>query len=158
VRLRRLYSPQQVPFLAGALERLPVEDRSFDVVVTVRTMAHVDDPRLFLAECARVVRRGVLLDYPSRKSVNLFADLLFEAKQRIERDTRRYHNFHDRDVAAWLADEGLRLHGSVRQFFWPMAIHRFHKSAAAATSLEKIPETLGLTRSFGSPVLALYAR
>jgi ubiquinone/menaquinone biosynthesis C-methylase UbiE len=157
-RLRRLYSASQVPFLTGPLDQLPVEDRAFDVVVTVRTMAHVDDPPAFLAECARVSRNGVLFDYPSRKSVNLFADLLFEAKQRIEHDTRIFHSFHDRDVTAWLAQVGMRPERIIRQFFWPMAIHRFHRSERAAAVLEGIPDALKLTRAFGSPVLALYVR
>ena len=157
-RLRRIYSERDVPFLLGPLEHMPVGDRAFDVVVTVRTMAHVDDPPAFLAECARVARRAVLFDYPSRRSVNRFADVFFDAKQSIERDTRRYQSFSDRDVAQWMAKAGFRPQRSIRQFFWPMAIHRFHKSEPVAGALEKVPELLGLTGALGSPVLALYVR
>jgi len=157
-RLRRIYSDREVPFLLGPLEHLPVGDRAFDAVVTVRTMAHVDDPTVFLTECARVARRAVLIDYPSQHSVNRFADVFFEAKQSIERDTRRYRSFSDSDVARWMAQAGFRPERNVRQFFWPMAIHRFHKSETAAAVLEKVPQLVGLTGALGSPVLALYVR
>jgi ubiquinone/menaquinone biosynthesis C-methylase UbiE len=157
-RLRRIYPDDKVPFLLGPLERLPVGDRAFDAVVTVRTMAHVGNPPAFLAECSRVAQRAVLIDYPSQRSVNRFADLFFEAKQSIEHDTRRYRSFSDADVARWMAGAGFRLERSIRQFFWPMAIHRFHKSRSVAAALEKAPEIVGLTRALGSPVLALYVR
>jgi ubiquinone/menaquinone biosynthesis C-methylase UbiE len=157
-RLRRIYSDREVPFLLGALEHLPVGDRAFDAVVTVRTMAHVDDPAIFLAECARVARRAIVIDYPSQRSVNRFADVFFEGKQSIERDTRRYRSFADAEVRGWMAQSGFRPERNVRQFFWPMAIHRFHKSGAAAAALEKVPQLVGLTTALGSPVLALYVR
>ena len=157
-RLRRIYSEDEVPFLRGPLEHLPAGDRVFDIVVTVRTMAHVEDPPAFLAECGRVSRRALIFDYPSRRSVNRFADLFFEAKQSIEHDTRRYQSFSDQDIAQWMAQVGFRPQRNIRQFFWPMAIHRLHKSEPGAVALEKVPEVLGLTRALGSPVLALYVR
>ncbi|HET9886610.1 MAG TPA: methyltransferase domain-containing protein [bacterium] len=158
VRLRRIYSDRDVPFLLGALEHLPAGDGTFDAVVTVRTMAHVDDPPVFLAECARVARRAIVLDYPSQRSVNRFADIFFAAKQSIEHDTRRYRSFADADVERWMAQAGFHRKRNVRQFFWPMAIHRLHKNSSAAAALEKVPQLVGLTTALGSPVLALYVR
>jgi SAM-dependent methyltransferase len=155
-RVRRLFP--QVPFVESPLERLDFEDRSFDVVVTIRTMAHVENPASFLAECARVARRAILIDYPSTRSVNFFVDFLFDWKRSVEKDTRLYRTFADAEVGSLLASHGLRRAGVVRQYFWPMVLHRAHKSPSAGRALESGASALGLTRLFGSPVLALYRR
>ena len=54
------------PYLADAAQRvlhdvdngLPLPTGSFDVVVSIEGIEHVEAPRRFLAECARVLRRG----------------------------------------------------------------------------------------------------
>jgi 2-polyprenyl-3-methyl-5-hydroxy-6-metoxy-1,4-benzoquinol methylase len=158
VRLRRLFSERAVPFVGCPLDRLPFDAGSFDAVVSIRMMAHVDDPSRFVSECARVARQGVLVDYPSKKSANFLADLLFELKQGVEKDTRTYRCFDDAEVRGLFADHGLRPAGETRQFFWPMALHRAHKSARAGRALEGPARALGLARLLGSPVLALFRR
>jgi SAM-dependent methyltransferase len=157
-RVRRIFPQDRVPFVESPLDLLPFEDQSFDAVVSIRTMAHVEDPASFLAECVRVARRGVLIDYPSTRSVNLFVDLFFDWKRGVEKDTRVYRTFADDDVASLFARHGLRRAGVVRQYFWPMVLHRAHKSPAIGRALEDGGSALGLTRLFGSPVLALYSR
>ena len=157
-RVRRLFTKDRVPFVACPLDRLPFEPGSFDAIVTTRMMAHVDDPARFLAECARVARRAVLVDYPSRRSVNCFADLLFTWKRGVEHDTRVYRTFVDREVRDAFAAHGLHAAGAVRQFFWPMALHRAHTHPRVGDALELPARVLLWTRAFGSPVLALYRR
>ena len=158
VRLRRTFSEQAVPYVACPLERIPVADGSFDAVVSVRMMAHVDDPARFVAECTRIAGRAVLLDYASKRSANFLADALFTWKKSVERDTRVFRSFDDGEVLALLAAHGFRPAGMVRQFFWPMALHRAHKSASAAQALEAGARAIGISRVLGSPVLALFAR
>lgn len=38
--------------------RLPLEDESFDAVLSTQVLEHVDDPALYLSECERVLRPG----------------------------------------------------------------------------------------------------
>jgi len=38
--------------------RVPIADGSFDAVLSTQVLEHVDDPRLYLTECARVLRTG----------------------------------------------------------------------------------------------------
>ncbi|MGH7163075.1 MAG: class I SAM-dependent methyltransferase, partial [Planctomycetota bacterium] len=152
-RVRRL-SP--APFVASALERLPFRDGAFDAVVSVRTMAHAADPTAFLRECARVAARAVVVDFPSRRSVNVLADLLFALKRGVEKDTRPYRVFRPAEPDAMIAGRGWRRTGTRAQFFWPMVIHRFHGLPALGRVLEALPALLGLRRLLGSPVLALY--
>jgi SAM-dependent methyltransferase len=44
--------------LVGAIEAIPVEDGSFDVVLCAQVLEHVDDPALGIAELSRVTRPG----------------------------------------------------------------------------------------------------
>lgn len=57
---------------AGAMDALPYADRSFDVVVCLEAIEHVDPSAAarFLAECARVLRPGglLILSTPLRQS------------------------------------------------------------------------------------------
>jgi SAM-dependent methyltransferase len=47
---------------AGSAEAIPLPDRSIDVVVSFETIEHVENPSLFVRECARVlVPDGVLI-------------------------------------------------------------------------------------------------
>jgi SAM-dependent methyltransferase len=49
------------PSILGDASRLPFDDRSFDVVAIVATLAFVSNPRQVLAEAARVSRSGLLI-------------------------------------------------------------------------------------------------
>lgn len=53
-------------FVVGDAAAMPFSDDTFDAVIAVHTLEHVDDPWRTLNECARVVRRGgrVLLRFP----------------------------------------------------------------------------------------------
>jgi ubiquinone/menaquinone biosynthesis C-methylase UbiE len=59
VREARPYAlPEKVEFLVADAQRLPLADSSVDVVVSIETLEHVPDPRLFLQEIRRVLRKG----------------------------------------------------------------------------------------------------
>jgi ubiquinone/menaquinone biosynthesis C-methylase UbiE len=158
VRLRRIYSSQEVPFVCSSLEQLPFDDMQFDIVVTVRTMAHVPDPRAFLTECCRVAKSAVLIDYPSCRSINLLGEMMFGLKNKVEKDTRPYRSFKLEEIAEIFRSSGFREAGSIPQFFWPMALHRFHKSSSLSRVLETIPRSVGFTHLLGSPILSLFKR
>jgi SAM-dependent methyltransferase len=141
----------EVRFETGDVMALPYADASFDVVLGYRLLTHVPEwPRL-VSELCRVSARRVIVDYPSRRSVNVLADRLFEMKKRVEGDTRHFTLFSPGDVARAFAANGFAVTGERGQFFLPMAFHRALNSAAAAKGLEWLPHRLGLTRALGSP-------
>ena len=75
-----------VQFEVASLIDLPFEDNSFDLVICYRILSHMASWEKLIEEMVRVSKTAVLVDYPSRKSLNVFSDLLFAAKKKIEKE------------------------------------------------------------------------
>lgn len=152
-RLRPLLDAGRARFEVGDLLRLPYADASFDVVLSFRLLPHLDAWRAFVAELCRVARRAVIVDYPSRRSLNAFAEAFFSAKQGVEGNTRPFLVFRDAEVARAFETAGYRASGRRREYFVPMALHRALGSGPASRGLEAACAGLGLRAAFGSPVI-----
>jgi SAM-dependent methyltransferase len=140
-------------FAAGDLFRAPFADRAFDVVLAFRLLPHVARWPTLCSELARLARHLVVVDYPTRRSVNAAAELLFGLKRRIERNTRPFLVFTDRDVETEFEAAGFRRTARRPEFFFPMALHRAIGAAALSRTAESCASSLGLTHLLGSPVL-----
>ena len=150
-RLRRLGWSDSVQLVTGDLLDLPYTDRAFDVVVSVRLLAHMKDwPRL-LSECCRVARHSIVFDYPSKRSVNTLMPLLFGVKRMLEPDVRTFTSFSREELLEVLARAGYGIEAEHKQFLLPVALHR--KTGARLKGLEAIARWSALTRCFGSPVV-----
>ncbi|HYG65694.1 MAG TPA: class I SAM-dependent methyltransferase [Thermoanaerobaculia bacterium] len=152
-RLDRLLPAGSFRFESGDLLRLPFPDRSFDVVVALRLLSHMEQWRELLAELARVAKRAVILDYPDLRSFNLLYGALFKVKKALEGNTRTFLCFRPGEVAAELARHGFGQPAERRQFFVPMVVHRKLGKAGFSRPVERLSATLGLTRALGSPVV-----
>lgn len=157
-RVRAWTESGRAHFRAGDLLKAPFADRSFDVVVSYRLLPHVMRWPELVAELSRLARTCVLVDYPTSRSANAAADSLFGLKKRVEGNTRPFRVFHDAEITSAFATAGFRLTGRRPQFFVPMALHRALRSAAVSRALERVSTALGLTRRFGSPVIARLER
>ena len=120
-------SPRQLadcphrPILQGDAIRLPLADQSFDAVVLLWMLYHLDDPRLALTEARRVVRRGGLvaacagnrnndpelvpLGYPAstfdgEDAEGIVADVFGAENVEVERWDTPMVVLHDRDEVA----------------------------------------------------------
>jgi len=153
-RIARYCESGRCRFTVGDLTNLPYPARSFDIVISFRLLPHMRAWRRVIAEACRVARTTVIVDYPSSRSINVFADRLFGLKRRIERNTRPFTLFHPRDIAGAFTEHGFVITGSKPQFLWPMVLHRAHGSRFLGGVLESVPRALGLTRLLGSPVIA----
>jgi 2-polyprenyl-3-methyl-5-hydroxy-6-metoxy-1,4-benzoquinol methylase len=140
-------------FQAGDLLRAPWPAAAFDVVISYRLLPHVAAWRELLGELCRLARRAVLVDYPTRRSVNAAAGALFAAKKTVEGDTRPFAVFRDEDVESALAAAGFRPTARRPEFFFPMAVHRAMGTASLSRTLEAGARGLGLDRALGSPVI-----
>jgi 2-polyprenyl-3-methyl-5-hydroxy-6-metoxy-1,4-benzoquinol methylase len=140
-------------FRVADLSASGLADRSFDVVLSYRLLSHVPAwPRL-AAELCRLSRLAVVVDYPTRRSVNILSGALFGLKRGVERNTRPFLVFHDRELLATFARSGFRATARRPQFLLPMALHRGLGRPRLSRWAEALGGGLGLTRAFGSPVI-----
>lgn len=89
--------PADVPFHLAELDRdpLPLADRSTDAVVALETIEHLENPRRFMRELARVTRPGgvVLISTPNQLSALSLLSLLVR---------QHFAAFHDSEYPAHL--------------------------------------------------------
>jgi SAM-dependent methyltransferase len=152
-RVREWTGGGRARFVTGDLLGPPLPDRSFDVVLSFRLLPHVRRWPELVATLTRLARRAVIVDYPTRRSVNAAADMLFGLKKGVEGNTRPFAVFSDAEIEAAFAAHGFGPTGRRPQFLFPMAFHRATGSAGLARGLEAMAAFLGLTRALGSPVV-----
>lgn len=146
------------PTRSGPLHRLPLEDRTFDAVVCVRLLAHASDTEAVVAEMCRLAKRSVIVDYPSKRSLNVFSGPLFQYKLKIEGDTRRFTSVSDRELQDMFARHGFKLVKQRRQFMIPMGLHRAAGDSPTMRGLERFFRATGLVRLIGNPAVARFDR
>lgn len=151
--LRTLHGRADCEFVQGNLFELPAADRSFDLVIAVRLISHVEAwPRLLIEMC-RVARQSVVLDYPSKFAANALTPLLFGLKKSLEGNTRTYTSFSNGELTAELAKHDFRFVKQVKQFFMPMVVHRIGRGSLPLRAVEGAFRGTGLTALAGSPVI-----
>ncbi|MCM2255014.1 MAG: class I SAM-dependent methyltransferase [Vicinamibacteria bacterium] len=151
--LRPLVDSGRVPFVAADLLATGLPDRAFDVVLAYRLLPHVARWPELVAELCRLARYAVIVDYPTRRSVNAVAEAFFGMKKGVEGNTRPFLVFREGEIAGAFAAARFRETGRRPQFFFPMALHRGLGRAGASRALEGAAGGLGLRRALGSPVI-----
>lgn len=141
----------EIKFQVGNVMALPFPDKSFDVVISIRLLPHCERWPELIRELCRVARKSVMVDYPLE---NKPAAILFSAKKKLEGNTRPWLSFSHAAVQVEFERNGFRLKRRTGQFFLPMVLHRTLKCRALSSFLESVCRRLGLTRRWGSPVLA----
>jgi len=152
-RVREWTGSGQARFVAADLLAPGLCDRSFDVALSLRLLPHVRRVPELVATLGRLARTAVIVDYPTRRSVNAVAGLFFGLKQGVEGDTRPFTVFSDREIETAFAAHGYSAGERRPQFLAPMALHRALGSAALARAIEGASEAVGLTAWLGSPVV-----
>jgi ubiquinone/menaquinone biosynthesis C-methylase UbiE len=139
--------------VTGDLLRLPFADRSFDLVVSVRLVPHVERWGKLIAELCRVARHTVIIDYPRASGFNALTPLFFPLKKQLEGNTRHYRNFYDYELDRAFAACSFETRERHAQFLLPMVVHRRTNGARALQAFERAARSLRLTAAFGSPVI-----
>jgi 2-polyprenyl-3-methyl-5-hydroxy-6-metoxy-1,4-benzoquinol methylase len=145
-------------FQVGNVLALPYADQSFDVVISYRFLAHVTQWQQFLAELNRVAKQAVIVDYPTVRSINYIAPLLFKLKKGVERNTRPFICYQESEIVNYLKSLNLCASERYAQFFWPMVLHRMIKNPGLSAGLEGVVRPFGLTALLGSPVILKLSR
>ncbi len=152
-QIQNLVAAGQCAFTTGNVLALPYADEAFDVVISYRFLAHVEQWQAFMSELARVAKKAVLVDYPTLRSVNYITPLLFSLKKGVEGNTRPYTCYDESELLNYAKGLGLEVSDRYPQFFWPMVVHRMLKKPTISAPLESSARALGLSRLFGSPVI-----
>lgn len=145
-------------FVAGNVVALPFPDQSFDTVISFRLLPHCAAWPVLIRELPRVAKRAVIVDYPTSEGLNAIAPALFGAKKKLEGNTREWRMFRHAEVDAEFMKQGYELHCRNSQFFLPMVLHRALRCRGLSKAMEAICRSLGLTKRWGSPVIAEYRR
>jgi 2-polyprenyl-3-methyl-5-hydroxy-6-metoxy-1,4-benzoquinol methylase len=153
-RLQPWISTGRCRFDVVNLRSLPYRSESFDVVVCFRLLPHSVSWTGLIGELCRVAARSVIVDYPSLRSFNLVSSYLFGMKRAVERNTREFKTFAPRQIRSAFAAQGFVVRAEHPQFLFPMVLHRLTNHALLSKAAEVPARVLGLTRSFGSPVIA----
>jgi len=142
-------------FMTGNLMSLPVEDQSFDVVIAVRTMAHITDSNGFIAELSRVARHAVVIDFSCHwAKMGGGSRTTYRIKNWAEQNTtRQFRTQEPSQVAEAFASQGLTADRSIAQFALPMVVHRKLNFPPISRTIEAVARVTGLTSVIGSPVL-----
>ena len=148
----------KVTYESGNYLSLPDEDNSFDVVISFRTLSHMDHWNSLISELVRVARSTVIVDYPSSRSFNILYNPMFFIKKNIETNTREFYCYSSDTITTAFDKNGCELEGEYKQFFLPMALHRFLGVQKISAMLEGLFRVLMLTRLFGSPVISGYRK
>ena len=152
-RLDRTTDGHDYNFVVGDLLDLPLSENSYDVVLAFRLLPHLQKWSRFVKEICRVARRSVIFDYPDTCSINWISGSLFQLKQRVETNTRRFQCFRKPQIIDTLRQNEFQAKRAVGQFVFPMALHRIMGSETVSRSVEAVAKSLGLTGWFGSPVI-----
>lgn len=157
-RIRELTGQGRCRYVVGNLLALPYPDRSFDAVISFRMVTHVVRWPELVRELSRVSRGPVVVDYPTSQGINAIAPALFDAKKKLEKNTRHWRSFRHDEIRGEFQRNGYQLVQQSGQFLFPMVLHRMLKVTALSAALEGTTRALGLNRRWGSPVVACYAR
>lgn len=155
LRPDQMVKDRRYTFVHGSAHALPLQDQSFDVVVSVRMMAHIRDPELFVAELCRVAKHAVVIDFsPAGGLYGKDTSLAYYLKHWAEgATTRRFNRQHLRDVQAMFSSQGLTSDRRVGQFCLPMALHRMVGWTHVPRAIEWLFAKAGLGPYLGSPMI-----
>jgi len=157
-RIGDVIAAGQCRFTTGTVVALPFADRSFGVTLSFRLLPHCTAWPVLIRELCRTAGHSVIVDYPVKAGFNALAPALFGAKKKMEGNTRNWRMFTHAEVDAEFVKNGFTLQRREGQFFLPMVLHRIMKCPGLSAAVEAPFKVLGLTRRWGSPVIARYDR
>lgn len=157
-RIQRLIHQNLCTFKVGNILHLPYANQEFDVVVSYRLLPHVQEWQQYITELTRVAQKVVMIDYPSIRSVNYIAPLLFSVKRSFEGNTRLYTSFKESELLAIFQAHSFRCADRFAEFFFPMVLHRMMRLQRLSALLENVCRIIGLTATFGSPIILKLTR
>lgn len=138
------------PIICDA-HHLCFHEDAFNVLVCSRVLMHLDDWRGALSEFCRVAE-SVVIDFPPVFSFGGIQALFYKLKSRIFSDTRTYKTFLISSIIKEFRNHNLQVVMSEKEFFLPIAFHRWLNRPRFSLTLEKLLGAIGLVAILGAPV------
>jgi SAM-dependent methyltransferase len=157
-RIEDLLAAGTCRFVTGEVTALPFPGRAFDAVLCIRLLTHCARWPALIAELCRVAREEVIIEYPLHEGLHRMGGLFFGVKKKMEGNTRRWTPFTHRQVTEAFEREGFREAAVIRQFFWPLVLHRALGRPGLSKKLEAVARRAGLTARAGSPAISKMIR
>ena len=153
IHIQSLVSERRCTYATGNLLNLPYPDRSFDVVVSIRQLGHIENWDLFISELCRVASTAVLIDYPKVCYPHYFIPFFFRLKKMMEKNTRPYTCLRETELLRAFKKSDFHISARFPQFAVPMVLHRMMQFPRLSAISEAALRSLGITELFGSPVI-----
>lgn len=131
---------------------LPFKDRSFDGIISLRTLMHIVDWKSALMEFCRVARDFLIIDFPPTTSLVAIHPPILHFKKLFNQNTQTYRVISINKVKRLLASFGFEIRYKWRQFALPFFLHRKINNAKFTLKIENFFKDLKLTKLIGSPL------
>ena len=112
-------------FIQGSFYDIPVKENTTDVLISIRTLHHVQDINGFFKECRRVIKDGfILFEIPNKRNVLTIMRFLFKKISfNPFSEAQYYHsetfiNYHPNYVKKHLHYNGFKIVKSVNTNFF----------------------------------------
>ena len=155
-RLDKYMNRDSFEYLTCNLLNLPFDNNSFDVVISFRLLTHEVNWQRQISELCRVAKYAVIIDYPDKRSFNIFYDILFNIKKKFEGNTRAYQNFSRKIIIEEFRKNNFINAVTKPEFFLPMVVHRKIKNVFIMKNIENLFSKLGISKLFGSPIIVRF--
>ncbi len=157
-RLRLYEETGRCHFVVSDVLALPFYDQAFEGVLCIRLLTHCERWQALIRELCRVARHSVVVEFPLHEGVHRVAPLFFGAKKRLEGNTRRWRPFRLFEITATFEAAGFACDRTIRQFFWPLVLHRMLGNRRLSERLEGTARRFGWTERVGSPAISRMIR
>jgi SAM-dependent methyltransferase len=145
----------EVPHVMADSLELPFLSSSVDLVVASRVLMHVPQWSQMIGEACRIVRRAVLIDYPSHPSVAALEPGLWRWTR--GRNAPPVHRiFTQSEIDEAFEGAGFECTNARKGYLLPYRLHRLLRSPRLSARIEDAFDRIGLTKRYGSPTFALY--
>jgi len=150
------FTQDSVKQVSGGLVDSGLADGTYNIAMSYRMLAHLDDWQGHIAELCRVSDQTVIIEFPNSKSVNALAENLFTIKKSVEGNTRKFALFQLDQVKNEFANHGFVLANHNGQYLLPMALHRALKMVGLSRLIESVAGFVLPKKRLGSPFICRF--
>lgn len=136
--------------IVGDAHNLPFRDKSFEHVLAFRILMHLVNWKMTLSEICRVSNNYVVLDFPPRCSIILFAPLYFFVLRVKGVKVEKWKSFYLHSIKKELNKNGFKIVKIKKNFLLPIFLHRIINNIQISQKLESIFLRSKITYFLGS--------